>query len=869
MTDSSSLGLAMADLHDRKQLRLLLAHHHAITTVALWCASTRSVPTTSLRRIGTLPNRIQSDLLQALEALKRDSLRAFSVLAARIVDDGSLPRNDVTEEALEHGLARLSRISQTALNQQDSFSQSHTPLRVSQTNLPHSVSMHIKKSQPLLESPYAFLAMSGPEDELPAKVASPPVSASIANLATVADRHGRRESIGEKAANLINRVRRLSLSTQSPLMTPPSAGTPNPGGRQRRASRIGSSGRLLDLFHKESSTSHIQQPASRQSSLHLRIRHGMPEKEAESGSSDPISPVSAHSPLRSPILGSDDSVNDSSVVQEPLPEGYDPFAPPPESTTSAPPSLLLGKSASPTSDCLPSAVSAASASSAPPALMFSGSTSVTAGLAAMAARPEQPSAGTTSHTDLMSDYTLAILLGALCKALYTFLESEPATADGDTPNSVSPATVDAIAFASTTNDSLVEHIGGAAPVSETSLPSPAGSSAALLSPSATADQPSPASSSNASAADSRRLHRIADRGSNIQAMAESSDTESLSDARKQMWEEIQNLIAAIQFLSGLHMRAAQPQINTASVHNGGAVLDGASAGGLNTADTLAALLPAMLQDGHSLSSAATTAITGNATIGITGASLSTVAETSHRSIFVSSEELRHVVGAIDRLLKVSPRLENQSVTLTETKIRDMSTAHLIGMIERLNRGAANFEGQRAANNGKHQTLNVLVERIAQSAKRRMDNQCVELTGNIGRNMDLGKLGGILDRQEKTRFPNQDWVSREQRMIDDLSTLQTKLSANSSVKRMENQRFVLTDQKQMHMFFDKLSSQLERSERRMANQDALSKETVRDTKFSEIDDIMNRMSVGMSSQRASNVNRPSVLRYARAPDSAAM
>ncbi|KAJ3021020.1 hypothetical protein HKX48_009339 [Thoreauomyces humboldtii] len=221
---------------------------------------------------------------------------------------------------------------------------------------------------------------------------------------------------------------------------------------------------------------------------------------------------------------------------------------------------------------------------------------------------------------------------------------------------------------------------------------------------------------------------------------------------------------------------------------------------------------------------------------------------------VQADELTQVLSAIDRVGKFAPRLDNQTVVLTPRQQRDMSGAALTALVARLHRGKEEFDSQRAGPsvNNKYAALQTLVDRITVAGERSMTDQRVAMSGDIRRRVELGKLGAVLDRQEKTRFPNQDYISREQRFLADLTKLTPTLGKTSP--KYVAQRYDPSPNKQRTMFISGLGARVERlGDRRMVNQDALTPAQKREQSFDELERIMDRMPQGLSTQRASVVS----------------
>ncbi|KAI8910001.1 hypothetical protein DFJ77DRAFT_442138 [Powellomyces hirtus] len=217
----------------------------------------------------------------------------------------------------------------------------------------------------------------------------------------------------------------------------------------------------------------------------------------------------------------------------------------------------------------------------------------------------------------------------------------------------------------------------------------------------------------------------------------------------------------------------------------------------------------------------------------------------------ANDELSNVLHAIDRVVKFAPRMDNQSVQLNDRQQKIMSGAALTALVERLNRGKENFESQRAAPLATHRyaALEQLVNQITVAGERRMANQRVALSGNQQHRMEAGKMGALLDRQEKARYKNQDSTTREQRLLADLASLRGGLTKESP--QYQAQRYEVSPSKQRNMFISTLSARVDRlSERRFSNQDALSPAQKKEESWGELESILDRVGSGLPAQRAS-------------------
>ncbi|KAI9335313.1 hypothetical protein BDR26DRAFT_822639 [Obelidium mucronatum] len=171
-----------------------------------------------------------------------------------------------------------------------------------------------------------------------------------------------------------------------------------------------------------------------------------------------------------------------------------------------------------------------------------------------------------------------------------------------------------------------------------------------------------------------------------------------------------------------------------------------------------------------------------------------------RGSMLSTEELHNVAAAIDRVIRMTPKMFDQTVTLSARQERMMDEAALTGLIDRLFQGREDFQAQRASPDS-FINMSRLVDQIVKSSKRSMDNQRVQVSESYQQKMESAKLMNVVEKQAKTRFKNQDWVSKETQLINELAQLQVNLM--NACKGMANQRVELTEAKEKEIFLGRL------------------------------------------------------------------
>ncbi|KAJ3074094.1 hypothetical protein HDU98_012122 [Podochytrium sp. JEL0797] len=201
------------------------------------------------------------------------------------------------------------------------------------------------------------------------------------------------------------------------------------------------------------------------------------------------------------------------------------------------------------------------------------------------------------------------------------------------------------------------------------------------------------------------------------------------------------------------------------------------------------------------------------------------------STMLSVDELHRVADAIDRVIHLTPKMFDQTVTLSERQERRMDEAAITALIERLFKGREEFQAQRASVD---YSLNMsrLVDQIPKASNRSMDNQRVETSVSRQQKMETAKFTGAVEAQERTRYKNQDWYSKEALLIDELSLLQKRLMA-----------------KEKEIFLGRVIGKMN-ADSAFDSQTAIS--ITRKKKDDEIDKLMEKISkasVQLSSQRA--------------------
>ncbi|KAG1151216.1 hypothetical protein G6F38_001467 [Rhizopus arrhizus] len=132
---------------------------------------------------------------------------------------------------------------------------------------------------------------------------------------------------------------------------------------------------------------------------------------------------------------------------------------------------------------------------------------------------------------------------------------------------------------------------------------------------------------------------------------------------------------------------------------------------------------------------------------------------THTSILIESskDELDDLLGAIYQLSCVAPRLNNQRAYLPPKKSNE---ERLLESLERLQ--SRRMDNQRSCLKNQKDMLQHLIQQIQTSASRSFDNQRVHLKNHKAREIHF-----IVHRMQRCRYTNQDAMSYEERLVNDL------------------------------------------------------------------------------------------------------
>lgn len=137
----------------------------------------------------------------------------------------------------------------------------------------------------------------------------------------------------------------------------------------------------------------------------------------------------------------------------------------------------------------------------------------------------------------------------------------------------------------------------------------------------------------------------------------------------------------------------------------------------------------------------------------------------------------------------------------------------------------------------------LIEQIQQASKRTLDNQIVHPSSELQRQLDVASLCGLVDRMNKRRLRDQEWVSNAEQLKRDINELVAKSACffNTS-EEFNDQRFELSAIKERDLYLFQIFSKIDRQRRRrMSNQDARPRRNSDDELFALINSMQQKSS----------------------------
>jgi hypothetical protein len=114
--------------------------------------------------------------------------------------------------------------------------------------------------------------------------------------------------------------------------------------------------------------------------------------------------------------------------------------------------------------------------------------------------------------------------------------------------------------------------------------------------------------------------------------------------------------------------------------------------------------------------------------------------------------LEEIVSATERVLKNAPRYTKQACEMSPKSEIALRKAQMISFVDRLMIANQGYEHQRAIK--RDDELKNTMEQIWSASKRRMMNQCFEMTKKTEIKMKYGAMEHIIEIQDKNQFSNQ-------------------------------------------------------------------------------------------------------------------
>ncbi|KAF1803467.1 hypothetical protein V8B55DRAFT_1563716 [Mucor lusitanicus] len=162
----------------------------------------------------------------------------------------------------------------------------------------------------------------------------------------------------------------------------------------------------------------------------------------------------------------------------------------------------------------------------------------------------------------------------------------------------------------------------------------------------------------------------------------------------------------------------------------------------------------------------------------------------------------------------------------------------------------------------HEALYKLIEKIQQATQRSLDGQRVDPSSRLQHQLDIASLGALVDRMNKRRLVDQDWISNSEQLAIDITELVAKSSCFFRIaEEYDEQRYELSPIKERDLFLFHVFSKINRqSGRRMINQDAEIKprRAYLDEESDDLISLINRVSSSnrkYTDQRATLKRRP--------------
>lgn len=130
-----------------------------------------------------------------------------------------------------------------------------------------------------------------------------------------------------------------------------------------------------------------------------------------------------------------------------------------------------------------------------------------------------------------------------------------------------------------------------------------------------------------------------------------------------------------------------------------------------------------------------------------------ICEFTHKKAdVIDCDGLENIIAATERIFSVAPRYIMQTSAMSPKKQLAITHAHIIEFMDRLVVSNARYDNQRAFDKGEE--LQKTMDQIWAVAKRRMLDQCSQMSRSTQESLRFEMMNDIIDKQSKSRMHNQ-------------------------------------------------------------------------------------------------------------------
>ncbi|KAK9764307.1 hypothetical protein K7432_008297 [Basidiobolus ranarum] len=206
-----------------------------------------------------------------------------------------------------------------------------------------------------------------------------------------------------------------------------------------------------------------------------------------------------------------------------------------------------------------------------------------------------------------------------------------------------------------------------------------------------------------------------------------------------------------------------------------------------------------------------------------------------------NDPIATVIATVNRMGVHFPRYQDQCASLSENQKTKMSAAALAKDVDRLSRGQ--YSNQRAIHSSQG-----LLQRISKFSQQGA-SQRFTMTEYQEKNLELARLGKLVNKMERSRLDDQDWKCQSQVCEAEIEELVTTLRVPENAP-LNLQRYTLSGHQKRDMFIRELLGRVCRLEgSRMSNQDAEPRNVRREREFTDHSRSHDRLPSAMDEQRA--------------------